>query len=232
MANSRRIEKEIMFNRLAIGAANWGREYNGAKVSEDDQKRILDYCQCSGIDMIDTATAYEWDWTNANSYFHIVSKGKAEDLANPSDFYAYLSHGSLWGPFWERIVQSTVLVGLSIYEPADIPAFGTFGVQIPNVIQVPYSLFDRRFEKYFAEWKSLGIEIHVRSIFLRGKVLEKATPQECISFCLMNPNVDRVIIGADSFKQFQENLQFLHNWNKLEVTDENILDPRLWKEKT
>ena len=176
-----------IFSRLCLGTANFGKEYNGVKVSEDEQKRILDYCQCSGIDMIDTAIAYEWDYSKVSSYFNIVSKGNPEHLKNrkESRLYAYLTHGDgfIWQPFYDRTSYKMDKVGLSIYEPKEIPHFGTFGVSFADIIQVPYSIFDRRFEPYFTELKSRGIEIHVRSIFLRGKILERFKPWECIAFC-------------------------------------------------
>ena len=223
-----------IFGRLAIGTAAWGKEYHGIQVPEDEQKRILDYCQCSGIDMIDTATAYEWDWTKVSSYFNIVSKScSGKDLGNKSNLYAFLSHSDsvMWQPFWADTSYKIKKVGLSIYEPISIPHFGTFGVPWANLIQVPYSIFDRRFETYFAQLKEWNIEIHVRSIFLQGKILEKFKPWECIAFCLMNKYVDRVIIGVDSLEQLKENLQPFHRMNSAEVHDENILDPRRWEKQ-
>ncbi|MHC4464576.1 MAG: hypothetical protein ACYS30_24570 [Planctomycetota bacterium] len=47
-------------NRLAIGTANWGKEYNGVKVPESEQDKILAFCKEVGIDMLDIATTYEW----------------------------------------------------------------------------------------------------------------------------------------------------------------------------
>lgn len=212
---------DTLFSRIAIGTANWGKPYglSGVKVSEQEQKDILDYCICSGIDLIDTATAYEWDWTKIPSCFKVVLKvtGYDEVSLRPPDII--LAHGR----DAYRIIRDKV-DGISLYEPRELD------VLRPNTkcIQLPYSLFDRRFEKLLPRLKRKRCEIHVRSVFLQGRILEKATPQECISFCLMNPYVDRVIIGADSLEQLKGNLDFLHRMNSLEVKDENILDPRKW----
>jgi aryl-alcohol dehydrogenase-like predicted oxidoreductase len=234
----------MIFDRLAIGTANWGKEYNGAKVSEDDQKRILDYCQCSGIDMIDTATAYGWDWTKVSSYFNIVVKvsnkdnlEKIQDMCKEHELYCLMAHNlSLYRTMkdnWEKYNCSGNLghvFGLSVYEPKEVnDVWGS------HVIQVPYSIYDRRFEKTFLtdetrmNPRKKVHEIHVRSIFLRGKLLKEFSPFECISFCLMNPYVDRVIIGADSYEQFKSNLRPFHNMNSAEKHDINLLDPRKWK---
>lgn len=218
-----------IFSRLCLGTANFGKEYNGVKVSEDEQQKILDYCQCSGISMIDTAVAYNWDWSNISTYFEIVTKGDGNDEF-PRKPYGYLAHeGIIWEPFWEKVLSyKSEKIGLSIYEPKSIPHFGTFGVHCADIIQVPYSIFDRRFEPYFADLKSRGIEIHVRSIFLRGKILERFKPWECITFCLANPYIDRVIIGVDSLQQLKDNLRPFHRMNSAEIHDENVLDPRRW----
>ncbi|KKM22426.1 hypothetical protein LCGC14_1625480 [marine sediment metagenome] len=181
----------MIFSRLAIGTANWGREYNGTKVPEKDIEKILSYCQCSGIDTIHTSAAYGWDWSKVNSYFRVITKEKG---------------------------------CVSIYEPSEVP----IALTNQTILQVPYSIYDRRFESMFSSWK--GSEIHVRSIFLRGKLLEKFTPWECIAFCLMNPNVDRVIIGVDSYEQLKDDLRILHRMNSAEITDLDVIDPRRWKE--
>ena len=184
----------MIFDRLAIGTANWGKEYNGAKVPEDDQKRILDYCYCSGIDTIHTSKDYGWDWSKVNSFFEIITKEEG---------------------------------CVSLYEPPNKAYIG-------KILQVPYSIYDRRLEKHFPEWKGdiWECQIHVRSIFLRGKILEAGfTPVQCIAFCLMNPNIDRVILGADSYEQFKNNLKPFHRWNTAEKHDINLLDCRRWETK-
>ncbi|MCJ7482668.1 MAG: hypothetical protein MUO31_06855 [Thermodesulfovibrionales bacterium] len=207
----------MIFDRLAIGTANWGREYNGAKVSEDDQKRILDYCQCSGIDMIDTATAYGWDWTKVSSYFNIIVKVKSNDKV---DNVIKMAHS-----LEDYKAIDPVCNGCSIYSPEE-----RMYVYGGSVIQIPYSIYDRRFEPYLESMRyECNNTIHVRSIFLRGKILKEFSPQQCISFCLMNPNIDRVIIGADSYKQFKENLRPFHDMNVAEKHDINLLDCRKWE---
>lgn len=218
-----------VFSRLAIGTANWGKPYglSGKQVPKEDQKDILDYCQSSGIDTIDTATAYEWDWMGASTYFKVILKitGCENVKLLGSNAWCIMAHNAeaidlclgAYGkyPYW----------GISVYEPREITTYA------PNIYQVPYSIFDRRFEPYFAKLKAKGIEIHVRSIFLQGKILQKVRPHEAIAFCLMNPYVDKVIVGADSFRQLRDNLRWFHRLSEMEVHDENILDPRKWSKE-
>lgn len=230
-----------IFSRLAIGTANWGKEYNGVKVSEDDQKRILDYCQCSGIDMIDTAEAYGWDWTKVSSYFNIIVKTNAPiGAAKTENVYCIISHKEPHGWY---ITTPPTKRGASLYSPnqlnevcweerIDPPwhvGFGDTRINPVDILQIPYNIYDRRFVSHFEMMRKKGVEIHVRSVFLRGKLLEKFKPWECIAFCLMNPYVDRVIIGVDSYEQLQDDLRPFHRMNSAEIHDENILDPRKWE---
>ena len=219
-----------LFGRLAIGSANWGHEYNGVRVSDDDQHRILDYAMSCGIDMIDTATAYGIDWTKWNSYFKRVIKINENDsLVHikkivESQPYCVMAHDDhVLTRLGDVLRYTSIKKGISIYE-----SFKGYVEKAISVVQLPYSLYDRRFEQEF-EWLT-HTEIHVRSIFLRGKILEKTTPQECIKFCLCNPYVDRVIIGADSFEQFKDNVHWIHEWNRMEKHDEQLLDPRKWSD--
>ena len=218
-----------LFGRLGIGTANWGQQYNGARVSDDDQKRILAYAQCAGIDLIDTATAYLWSgWRDVSSCFRIVLKVQKKQwpvygLMEYGDRVTLMAHcADEYKWFVERVEGCR---GASLYKPGqEEDVFGG------HIVQVPYSLYDRRFEVNMERNHEVH-EIHVRSIYLRGKILEKATPQECLKFVLCNPFVDRVIIGADSFDQFRANVEFIHTWNAMEKQDERLLDPRQWTEK-
>jgi aryl-alcohol dehydrogenase-like predicted oxidoreductase len=234
VAHASRVKEEVMiFNRLAIGTANWGKEYNGAKVSEDDQKQILDYCHCAGIDMIDTATAYEWDWTKVSTYFNVVVKINIKDSLERikgiigTKPYCIMAHEpSMYRELTEILRhQLPKKWGVSVYEYSDFPQCFERAV---DILQVPYSLYDRRIEKHFQNIKYT--EIHVRSVFLRGKIIQAGVePWKCIAFCLMNPYVDRVIIGADSYEQFKENLRPFHRMDVMKKEDLNLIDPRRWK---
>lgn len=226
-----------LFSRIAIGTANFGKEYNGVKVSEKDIEKILGYAQCSGIDMLDCATAYGWNWTQANSYFKkVVKVRKGDDIEKVAETepYCIMAHNF---SFYSELLEIDVgrgtlghVLGASIYKPCEVnDIWGS------HIIQVPYSLYDRRFESKFLTDKSkfdFGKkvhEIHVRSIFLRGKIIQDGIPpEECIKFCLCNPYVDRVIIGVESFEQLQRNLDFLHRWKNLEKHDLELLDTRKW----
>lgn len=214
-----------LFGRICIGTANFGSEYNGAKVSEKDIEKILGYCQCSGIDTLDCAVAYGWDWQQANSYFKKiikVRKGDDIDKVAETEPYCIMSHDK--SARHQFHMYSGMKKGISVY---DVNPW-VFAEEF-QIIQIPYSLYDRRFEINFQMYKEMHMEIHVRSIFLRGRILKDGIdPCECIKFCLCNPYIDKVIIGVDSFEQLQRNLDFLHRWKNLERHDEELLDTRKW----
>jgi len=214
----------VIFDRLAIGTANFGKEYNGVKVPETEQRKILDYCRDVGVDMLDTATAYGTHNIEAEGFKKVIKWQSANEVRkseiNPDEVYCMMAHNSLILDFdgW------ALFNGASLYYPGENLRAGHC-----KILQVPYSLYDRRFENIFPALKARGAEIHVRSVFLRGRILEKVLPHDCISFCLMNPYVDRVIIGVDSLEQLKKNLETFVMFDSLKTDDEEIIDPRRWK---
>ncbi|MHC4891480.1 MAG: aldo-keto reductase family protein, partial [Planctomycetota bacterium] len=210
------------------------KEYNGVKVPESEQEKILAFCKEVGIDMLDIATTYEWTahWP-LSSFKKVIKVGewdapdRVEMIASKHP-YCLMSHDGYYvSEIHEAAGRHGILAGESVY-PDDTKHNGFWYDTRTNVIQLPYSLFDRRYEYWLPVLKEQGKEVHVRSIFLRGRILEKATPHECISFCLMNPYVDRVIMGVDSLAQLESNLSELMAYDSLKVTDEKVLDPRQW----
>ena len=66
-------------------------------------------------------------------------------------------------------------IGFSLYYPAQLLELFELGINL-DMVQLPYSLFDRRFEPHFGRLKDQGIEIHVRSVFLQGLIFKN--PEE------------------------------------------------------
>ena len=61
-------------------------------------------------------------------------------------------------------------MGCSLYEPTELLDLLEIGI-VPDIVQVPYSILDRKFEPYFELLKEKGVEIHTRSVFLQGLYL-------------------------------------------------------------
>ena len=122
-------------------------------------------------------------------------------------------------------------IGFSVYDPRDIDFILKFIK--PDLVQLPLSLFDRRFvlTKKIKKLHSMGIKVHVRSIFMRGVLLAdyQKIPKELNNFksylaklnkwCNQNKttklqatvnyiktikNIDAVVIGVDNTDQLSK----------------------------
>ena len=151
-------------------------------------------------------------------------------------------------------------LGISIYSPAEldslIPKYRF------DLVQAPFNLMDRRLYStgWMQRLKDDDIEIHTRSAFLQGLLLMNQTAipnifspwnelwetwyqwlsenkvsaiQACLAFSLSFPEIDRVVIGADSKKQLA---QVVSAANKsmdvylpdLHCNDQNLINPANW----
>jgi len=158
-------------------------------------------------------------------------------------FENFLQYENLWTEL--QLLKSKKLVeriGFSLYNPSELVFIFEKGIEL-DIIQVPYSILDRRFEKYFDELKNKNIEIQVRSVFLQGLPflkrdqlpgdllkarkqldgLHKISNQYqipmcalCLNFVLLNKAVHRVLIGVDSLMHLRENIQSLGRMDQVE----------------
>lgn len=86
----------------------------------------------------------------------------------------------------------TKKIGISIYETSDI---NSYFIELFDVVQLPLSLYDQRFlnNGLLQKLKHKNIEIHARSIFLQGLILER------------NKNWPKII--SKSFKKHHSELE-------------------------
>lgn len=128
-------------------------------------------------------------------------------------------------------------IGFSVYSPGQCQALIDKGY-VPDLVQAPFSLFDQRFVAAFDSYERLGIEIHVRSVFLQGAPFLSSAqrlglwgydpapfaaltelcarhgvqPAECLlAYALSNANIAQVVVGVDSVRSFEENLAVKDN---------------------
>ena len=151
-------------------------------------------------------------------------------------------------------------VGVSIYSPSElvelIPHYHF------DLVQAPFNLVDRRLYStgWMQRLKDEGIEVHIRSVFLQGLLLmaradipDKFLPwgdlwqtwhrwladhngsavQACLAFPLSFPEIDRVVVGADSVNQLAQivsasNSQPISELPDLECEDESLINPANW----
>lgn len=151
-------------------------------------------------------------------------------------------------------------IGVSIYAPNELDAL--FRQYRFELVQAPFNLVDRRISQsgWLQKLKQEGVEIHTRSAFLQGLLLmtksampSKFTPwtplwnnwhdwlachsvspvQACLAYALSFPEVDRVVIGADSEIHLAQIIDAAQHgisdeFPDLRCDDENLINPANW----
>ena len=270
-------------SKIGLGSVQFGIPYgvsnNTGQTSNEEVTKILNYANTSEIDIIDTASAYgnaeEALGKNDLNHFKIVSKfmsPSSESIheqfkqslkkLNQNSMYGYLAHRPAdllkfpkqWSQLKELKTEGLVeKVGYSLNEPEEIYQLLGKGYH-PDLIQVPYNYFDRRFEEIIIELKHKGCEIHTRSTFLQGlffmkpgelssffdevkphlRSLQKINllSKSLLNFTLNKGFIDKVIIGVENNKQLIENLDNTTEIEELEKLDfrfsKKILMPMYW----
>lgn len=152
------------------------------------------------------------------------------------------------------------MVGISIYSPSELEAL--IPQYRFDLVQAPFNLVDRRLHisGWLRRLKDDGVEIHTRSAFLQGLLLlsqdaipKKFSPwvdlwskwhdwlahhtvsavQACLAFPLSFPEIDRVVIGADSVSQLEQIISAATSIAPVDLPDlhcdaENLINPARW----
>ncbi len=153
-------------------------------------------------------------------------------------------------------------VGVSIYSPSELDTL-TLHYHF-DLVQAPFNLVDQRLYKsgWLQRLKDDGVEIHTRSAFLQGLLLmsladvpSKFSPwvnlwqiwhswltahdisalQASLAFPLSFPEIDRVVIGADSVSQLSQIISAT-KWPanislpNLQCDDEGLINPVNWNQ--
>ena len=198
-----------MLERIVMGTANWAKEYNGHKVSEKEQQLIMEYMKEIGIEWLDVATAYGTEDIGKDDFRRIIKTDSRKEHWQVSDDI-HLGHHC-----WQES-------GISIDSVAEI----SLADGLPMWIEFPYSIVNRN--KAIMMLSGLRGFI-ARSIFCKGKALKYFSPQACIDFVLMNPRIDKVIIGVDSADQLRQNVAHLVKMEKFTHNEE--VDTRKFERK-
>lgn len=274
--------------KVGIGTAQFGTHYGisnqKGQTTAQEVSRILRTANEHQIVLIDTASAYgnaeKILGHNDLSGFQIVSKffpahEKGEirkqcreslDRLGIPVLYGYLDHRPIQSAaepgYWEELtaLKETNLVkkiGYSLYNPGELE-FLLDKNFFPDLIQVPYNYFDRRFEGLLVDLQKKGCEIHVRSVFLQGlffldsislnsyfnevkpiiKKLQSSVenlPAALLNFVINKPFIDKVIIGVETNDQLISNLHGISMNEELPelslIIPEHILNPSTWPNK-
>lgn len=249
--------------RLAIGTVQFGLNYginnHEGIVAEQELNSILNNARDNEIDLLDTAQAYGNSESRLglvdSSNFKFISKLKPGILAsevaksvNDSCKKLNVSHleGVLLHDFNDynrnpKLINELInlkrnslikKIGFSLYYTSDLDLLFSQNIDF-DIVQVPFSIYDQRFKKYFKKLKKKNIEIHVRSVFLQGLVfmnpdklskhfdkykhqflsfqnkcleLDQTISSVCLNYVYAHLEIDRVIIGICSSKELMDNI--------------------------
>lgn len=132
-------------------------------------------------------------------------------------------------------------IGVSVYSPTELK--NILKKYKFDMVQIPLNIFDRRFLKdnFLKKIKNSGIEIHARSIFMQGILLQKNNSRNkffknwkklflrwdnwnndyqskkveaCLNFFKNLKYVDKLVIGVSSIQEIQEIISILKNKKK------------------
>lgn len=151
-------------------------------------------------------------------------------------------------------------LGISIYSPTELDAL--IPRYRFDIVQAPFNLVDQRLSKtgWMQRLKDDDVEIHTRSVFLQGLLLlpqgkmpekfsawsdlwcewhrwllekEVSAVQACLAFPLTCPEIDRVVVGADSAAQLAqivsaESKLLEPDLPDIHCDDENLINPANW----
>lgn len=155
-------------------------------------------------------------------------------------------------------------VGISIYDPEQIArAFRHLDL---DLVQAPLNLLDRRIIESGEAGKlhEKGVELHTRSAFLQGLLLfgrdaipaafdrwqpllsrwhdwlerhDMSATRACLDFAASFREVDRVVVGVDTQRQFATLLEGAGHadqraqvpWPDIQTDDPDLINPAKWK---
>ncbi|MEZ5692068.1 MAG: aldo/keto reductase [Rickettsiales bacterium] len=246
---------------IIIGTAQFGMDYGinncSGQISNDDAKNIFELAINSGIGCIDTAPSYgnaekiisdnAGLLANTKICTKISPDTKAEEIElqiaiilknmkRDSIDYMLLHNADQYGGIiWKKLQELKhngliSKIGLSIYSPKQVYKIKND----VNVIQFPINILDNRWD-HFLE-KNKDIELHARSIFLQGLILNdnlleqkglthlsfildslvkkhryKNRIELCISYIKSIHQIDKIIIGIDNINHLRNNLLYFNN---------------------
>ncbi len=260
---------------------NYGISNQKGKITDKEVSEILKLALTNGIDTLDTAQKYGDSEEKIGKAlvktpypFKIISKLDPECKLHIEDsylrtleklglykLYGFLIHdfnilkedNKIWNSFLQLKKQGRVdKIGVSLYYPEELEYLLNNHIDV-DLVQLPYSIFDRRFENYFRNLSDNNIELHVRSVFLQGlvfidpmnlqdkflkiktkithlnnlsKIYEIPISAICLNFALLNNSIDRVIIGIESVKNLEANILAQKFGNKVSKIYNQLLSFR------
>jgi aryl-alcohol dehydrogenase-like predicted oxidoreductase len=260
-ANNQQLTAKIALGTVQFGL-NYGISNDSGQTSKAEVKKILEEAAKHGVKIIDTARVYgsseEILGHSGVNQFDVVTKLDPADLQingvkeqvrnslkrlNITKLYGVLFHNAesaLASPEEVNTLQKLKEKGLvkktgySLYTPEELNKLLN-KYPLPDLIQVPFNLLDKRFESQLVKLHDEGVEIHTRSTFLQGlffvnpdtlgsffnpvksfiAALQKefTSQQELADYLLQGVLkfgfIDKVVIGVNTACQLHENISGL-----------------------
>ena len=260
-ANSEQLISKLALGTVQFGL-NYGISNDSGQTSKSEVKKILEKAAKSGIKTIDTARAYgnseEILGQTGVQEFDVITKlnptelhmiGVNEQVENSlrkltiHQLYGVLFHNAesaLENPpavrDLQRLKDEGVVkkIGYSLYTPEELNDL-LDKYTLPDIIQVPFNILDKRFGPQLVKLHNQGVEIHTRSTFLQGlffinpngldsffnpvkafiKALQKElTNKQVLATYLLQEVlklgfIDKVVIGVNTANQLRENIRGL-----------------------
>lgn len=272
--------------KIGLGTAQFGLNYGISNIqgqtSPTEVRKILENAREHKITVIDTASAYgdaeKVLGQHDLSTFKVVSKflppeesEKVSDQLEQSinnlglnTLYGYLAHRPvhlaenlfLWEELQSLKAEGFVeKIGFSLNTPQELENLLQKRI-VPDLVQVPFNYFDRRFQDLIISLKENGCEIHSRSVFLQGlffmdihrlddyfnelipliislqKRQKKYLPGALLNFVLKKPFIDTVVLGVENNNQLLQNIDSVTTAGELPELktsiSESILIPSNW----
>ena len=252
--------------KIALGTVQWGLDYgisNSSGIPSDEEiNSILTKAYQNDICVFDTAANYGNSELRLGATCYrnrkVITKvgelnGKtlenalqlSLDRLKIHNVYGYLFHNPkillnnkyLWRQMKKlKKIGLTQNIGFSLYEPNELEILLNKNM-IPDIVQIPYSLLDRKFESYISSLKSMGVEIHVRSVFLQGLYFKKISELDgkfkslkisfmqlnsirkkynysildlALGFAKQNKSIDYIVLGVETKAQLEAILYSYH----------------------
>lgn len=263
--------------KLALGTVQFGLDYGVSnthgQVPPQEVGRILEYAKTVGISLLDTAQGYgnsehvlgQFDLSG----FRVVTKVKGRYDLSPSlenmhvkSIYGLMLHDEnemnpeTWHWLTECKAKGLVeKIGVSVYTPAMlVQIISEFPI---DLVQIPVNLLDQRFIPLLPELKARQIEIHARSAFLQGLLLQpldqinayfepirpvlEKLPQDRLAIALQFVHniaeIDQIVVGVTRLQELQQIVTALARKtvpiaaNQFIISDDNFILPQNWKLK-
>ena len=137
-------------------------------------------------------------------------------LAHSPDLFLNDKGPYFYEQFYELKLEKKIKkIGVSVYDPEELEQLvESYAL---DCVQLPLNVFDQRFLPLLKFIKSLGIEIHIRSIFLQGLLLMPLT-QLPRYFWPIEKNIQQYyhFIEARSLSPLKAALSFVQQYNEID----------------